>query len=106
VDLYLDFNTPLHRLDPRAKVFGLLGAFALLLAFNHPLCTAGVAAVILAMALESRGFSSPGPAHRIPRTQGALAGRPRLGAPSRRGYRLNIVAIGGPRRSSSESLTG
>jgi len=61
VDLYLDFNTPLHRLDPRAKVFGLLGAFALLLAFNHPLYTAGVAAVILAMALESRGFSSPGP---------------------------------------------
>ena len=64
MDLYLDFNTPLHRLDPRAKVFGLLGAFALLLAFNHPLCTAGVAAVILAMALESRGFGGS-----TPRTQ-------------------------------------
>ena len=61
MDLYLDLNTPLHRLDPRAKVFGILGAFALLLALNHPLCMAGVAAVILAMALESRGFGSPGP---------------------------------------------
>ena len=56
MDLYLDFKTPLHRLDPRAKVFGLLAAFALLLAFNHPLYTAGVAAVILAAAALGRSL--------------------------------------------------
>lgn len=56
MDLYLDSNTPLHRLDPRAKLLGLLAAFALLLAFNHPLYTAGVAALIIAAAALSHSL--------------------------------------------------
>jgi len=50
VDLYLERNTLLHRLDPRVKVFGLLALFAALLAFNHPLYVAGMTAGVIAIA--------------------------------------------------------
>jgi energy-coupling factor transport system permease protein len=54
VDLYLDRNTALHRLDPRVKTIGLLAAFAVALAFNHPGYVAAVAAAILLLAAAGR----------------------------------------------------
>jgi len=56
VDLYLDHNTALHRLDPRAKLFGLLVAFALTLVFNHPGYVAAAAAAIVLAAGIGRCF--------------------------------------------------
>ena len=50
MDLYLDRNTPLHRLDPRVKLFGLLAAFLVLLSFNHPAYIAALALALLAIA--------------------------------------------------------
>ncbi|MCX8117263.1 MAG: energy-coupling factor transporter transmembrane protein EcfT [Desulfobacterota bacterium] len=35
--LYIDQETPLHRLDPRTKMFGATGLSILCLCFNHPL---------------------------------------------------------------------
>jgi energy-coupling factor transport system permease protein len=54
--LYLDYRTAVHRLDPRVKLFGLLGAFLLLLAFNHPAYVGGTAALVLGLALLSRSM--------------------------------------------------
>jgi len=54
VDLYLDRDTALHRLDPRVKLFGLVVAFALTLAFNHPGYVAGAAAAIVLAAWVAR----------------------------------------------------
>jgi energy-coupling factor transport system permease protein len=56
MDLYLRFNTSIHRLDPRVKVFGLLSTFALLLTFNHPLYVAGLATGVFALALAARAL--------------------------------------------------
>ncbi len=56
MDLYLDYGTALHRLDPRVKVFGLLAAFLLLLAFNHPAYVGGTTALILGLALLSQSM--------------------------------------------------
>jgi energy-coupling factor transport system permease protein len=58
MDLYLDYGTAVHRLDPRLKVFGLLAAFLLLLAFNHPAYVGGMAAFILGLALASRSTAN------------------------------------------------
>jgi energy-coupling factor transport system permease protein len=58
VDLYIEGNTPLHRLDPRVKVFGLLTLFAALLAFNHPLYVACMTAGVLATALAGRAMAN------------------------------------------------
>jgi energy-coupling factor transport system permease protein len=54
VELYLDYNSRLHRLDPRVKTFGLLVVFALALTFNHPAYVAVFAIGILAMATLGR----------------------------------------------------
>ena len=43
VDLYLDRNTALHRLDPRVKLLGPAAAFGLTVVFNHPAYVAAVA---------------------------------------------------------------
>jgi len=51
VDLYLDHDTFVHRLDPRVKIFGLAAVFALALTFNHPGYVAGLAAGILILAM-------------------------------------------------------
>lgn len=56
VDLYLDRDTLVHRLDPRTKILGLAAAFALTLAFNHPAYVAGAAVLILSAALLSRSL--------------------------------------------------
>lgn len=56
MDLYLDRNTALHRLDPRVKIFGLAAAFAVALAFNHPAYVAAVAAAVLLLAALSRSL--------------------------------------------------
>lgn len=45
--LYLDKDTPVHRLDPRAKIFILALSFALPLLNDHPLWVIASAAVIL-----------------------------------------------------------
>jgi len=49
VDLYVAGNSPIHRLDPRVKVFALLAVFAVLLAFNHPAYVAALAACVVAL---------------------------------------------------------
>jgi len=54
VDLYLDHNTALHRLDPRVKIFGLAAVFALALSFNHPGYVGAVGAGILLLAVLGR----------------------------------------------------
>jgi energy-coupling factor transport system permease protein len=54
VDLYLEHNTALHRLDPRVKILGLAAVFALALTFNHPAYVAGVAAAVLLLAVLAR----------------------------------------------------
>ncbi|MBM4087631.1 MAG: energy-coupling factor transporter transmembrane protein EcfT, partial [Planctomycetes bacterium] len=45
--LYVEKLTPIHRLDPRTKLFLMLGSFVLALLFGHPLFVLAVAAVIL-----------------------------------------------------------
>ncbi len=45
--LYLDRDTFVHRLDPRTKMFLLLGAFGLVFVFVSPLYQLGVLAVVL-----------------------------------------------------------
>lgn len=54
MELYLDRNTAVHRLDPRVKTFGLGAIFALALSFNHPAYVAGAAAAILLLAVLGR----------------------------------------------------
>jgi energy-coupling factor transport system permease protein len=56
VDLYLDRNTVLHRLDPRAKIFGLASAFVLTMSFNHPAYVAAVAALLLILTALARSL--------------------------------------------------
>jgi energy-coupling factor transport system permease protein len=45
--LYLDRDTFVHRLDPRTKIFLLLGTFVLAFVFLDPLYLAGVMALVL-----------------------------------------------------------
>jgi len=54
--LYLDKGTWVHRLDPRAKIFGMLALFTLCLCFNHPLYTMGVGLGILGIAAAARAL--------------------------------------------------
>ena len=49
VYLYLDRDTPLHRLDPRTKVLLLLASFALAFVFDDPLYNLGVLAFQLSL---------------------------------------------------------
>lgn len=58
MDLYLDYGTAVHRLDPRVKLFGLAAAFLLLLAYNHPAYVGGMAALILGLALLSQSMAN------------------------------------------------
>lgn len=51
---YLDKQSALHGLDPRAKMFGLLAFFALAMTFNHPGCAFSVAAAAVILALLGR----------------------------------------------------
>ncbi len=44
--LYLDRDTPIHRLDPRTKLISALILFVICLCFNHPLYVAGISAGI------------------------------------------------------------
>ena len=44
--LYLDRDTFVHRLDPRTKMFLLLGTFVLAFVFLDPLYLAGVMALV------------------------------------------------------------
>ena len=53
---YLDRGTWAHRLDPRAKILGLLLVFSLCLGFNHPLYMAAVTLGILAAAAFARAL--------------------------------------------------
>lgn len=52
--LYLDNNTFLHRLDPRAKMLATAAIFALAMAYNHPAHVAAVAALSLILAAWAR----------------------------------------------------
>ena len=58
VDLYLDRNTALHRLDPRVKLLGLAATFGLTVAFNHPAYVAAVAGAVLLAALASKSIAN------------------------------------------------
>lgn len=45
--LYLDLRSPVHRIDPRVKILGLVLLSALPFVFNHPAYTAAVAVLII-----------------------------------------------------------
>jgi energy-coupling factor transport system permease protein len=54
--LYLDQDTPIHRLDPRTKLIAATLLFAICLCFNHPLFLAGISGVILLIGLAARAL--------------------------------------------------
>jgi energy-coupling factor transport system permease protein len=54
--LYLDRNTWVHRLDPRAKIVAAVILFTICLSFNHPLFLAVAALGILAIAVCARAL--------------------------------------------------
>lgn len=54
--LYLDQDTPIHRLDPRTKLVSALILFGICLCFNHPLYVAGISAGILGIATRARAL--------------------------------------------------
>jgi energy-coupling factor transport system permease protein len=54
--LYLDQNTPIHRLDPRTKLISAALFFGICLCFNHPLFLAGISAGILLLALWAKAL--------------------------------------------------
>ena len=56
MDIYLDRDTLIHRLDPRAKIFGLLAVFAFLLCFNHPAYVGALATAVLIAAVVARAL--------------------------------------------------
>lgn len=60
MDIYLHESTAIHRLDPRAKVFGLVAVFALLLCFNHPAYVAGLTLAVLALAMAAHALPNLG----------------------------------------------
>ncbi|MEM1946546.1 MAG: energy-coupling factor transporter transmembrane component T [Candidatus Caldarchaeum sp.] len=55
--LYVDKNTFLHRLDPRAKIFLVVCVFIWSSVFNHPLYTGLVLLSVLSLVFASRTFS-------------------------------------------------
>jgi energy-coupling factor transport system permease protein len=56
--LYLDHNTPLHRLDPRTKLVSALFLFGCCLCFNHPLYLAFISMGIVGLAFWSKSLSN------------------------------------------------
>jgi energy-coupling factor transport system permease protein len=56
--LYLDRDTFVHRLDPRTKMFLLVGTFVLSFVFANPLYLLGVLAVVLFFGYLSRSLSN------------------------------------------------
>ncbi|BBL80249.1 cobalt ABC transporter permease [Rubrobacter xylanophilus] len=56
--LYLHRDTPLHRLDPRTKMFLLLGTFVLAFLFPNPLYGLGVLAFVLAAGYVARSLEN------------------------------------------------
>ena len=56
--LYLDRDTFVHRLDPRTKMFLLLGMFVLAFVFTNPLYLLGVLAVVLFFGYLSRSLAN------------------------------------------------
>jgi len=56
--LYLDRDTPVHRLDPRAKMFLLLGAFVLAFLFPDPLYGLGVLGLVLCFGHAARSLAN------------------------------------------------
>jgi energy-coupling factor transport system permease protein len=58
--LYLDRDTFVHRLDPRTKMFLLLGMFVLAFVFTDPLYLLGVLAVVLFFGYLSRSLANLG----------------------------------------------
>jgi len=54
--LYLDKGTWVHRLDPRAKMIGVLIIFAICLCFNHPLYLAAIASSIGLVAISAKAL--------------------------------------------------
>lgn len=56
--LYLEKDTPIHRLDPRTKIFVLLLSFALPLLNDHPLWVGASAAVILLYGFAGRSLEN------------------------------------------------
>ena len=51
--LYLDRKTWVHRLDPRAKILGVLLLFSLCLCFNHPFFLAAITLGIVAVGVSA-----------------------------------------------------
>ena len=58
--LYLDRDTFVHRLDPRTKMFLLLGMFALAFVFSNPLYLLGVLALVLFFGYLARSLANLG----------------------------------------------
>jgi energy-coupling factor transport system permease protein len=56
--LYLDRDTFVHRLDPRTKMFLLLGTFVLAFVFTDPLYLLGLLAVVLYFGYLSRSLAN------------------------------------------------
>jgi energy-coupling factor transport system permease protein len=56
--LYLDRDTFVHRLDPRTKMFLLLGVFVLAFVFTDPLYVLGLLAVVLFFGYLSRSLAN------------------------------------------------
>jgi energy-coupling factor transport system permease protein len=56
--LYLDHNTPLHRLDPRTKLVSALILFGCCLCFNHPLFLAVISLGVSGLAFWSGSLSN------------------------------------------------
>jgi energy-coupling factor transport system permease protein len=54
--LYLDRGTPVHRLDPRAKLVALTAAFFVAMCFNHPAYLAGVWALVFTAGAAARAL--------------------------------------------------
>ena len=54
--LYLDKDTWVHRLDPRAKMISTLIIFAICLCFNHPLYMAAISLGIALMAIMAKAL--------------------------------------------------
>jgi len=56
--LYTRPPTPVHRLDPRTKIWALLLLFGLGLVFNHPLYEGAIFAGVLLLAWWSRSMTN------------------------------------------------
>ncbi len=56
--LYLDRNTIVHRLDPRTKIFMMVGSFILTILFMHPLWVAAALIAVLIHGVVSQSLSN------------------------------------------------